>query len=43
MLGLREMQNTPSLPLLPGPFWPGMVARDRALSRDYIELTALLC
>ena len=25
-------RNTPSLPLLPGPLWPGMVAPDRALS-----------
>ena len=32
MLGLWEMWNTPSLPLLPGPLWPGMVAPDRALS-----------
>ena len=32
MLGLSEMQSTPSLPLLPGPLWPGMVALDRALS-----------
>ena len=31
MLELWGMQTTPSLPLLPGPFWPGMVAPDRAL------------
>ena len=24
--------STPSLPLLPGPLWPGMVAPDRAIS-----------
>ena len=32
MLELWGMQCTPSLPLLPGPLWPGMVAPDRALS-----------
>ena len=32
MLGLWGMQSTPSLPLLPGPFWSGMVAPDRVLS-----------
>ena len=32
MLGLWGMQSTPSLQLLPGPLWPGMVAPDRALS-----------
>ena len=32
MLGLWRMQCTPSLPLLPGPLCPGMVAPDRALS-----------
>ena len=32
MLGLWGMQSTPSLPLLPGSLWPGMVAPDRALS-----------
>ena len=32
MLELWGMWSTPSLPLLPGPFWPGMVAPDRALS-----------
>ena len=32
MLGLCGMQSTPSLPLLPGPLWPGVVAPDRALS-----------
>ena len=26
------MQSTPSLPLLPGPLWPGVVAPDRVLS-----------
>ena len=32
MLGLWEIRSTPSLPLLPGPLWPGVVAPDRALS-----------
>ena len=32
MLGLWGMQSTPSLPSLPGPLWPRMVAPDRALS-----------
>ena len=32
MLELWEMRSTPSLPLLPGPLWPGVVAPDRALS-----------
>ena len=32
MLKLWGMQNTPSLPSLPGPLWPSVVASDRALS-----------
>ena len=32
MLGLWEMGSTPSLPLLPGPLCPRVVAPDRALS-----------
>ena len=32
MLGLWAMWSTPSLPLLPGPLWPSVVAPDRALS-----------
>ena len=32
------MQSIPSLPLLPGPLWLGMVAPDRALSMGQIEL-----
>ena len=28
---LWGMRSTLSLPLLPGPFWPGVVAPDRAL------------
>ena len=43
MLRLWGMRSTPSLPLLPGPLWPGVVAPDRALSMGYVELTAYLC
>ena len=32
MLELWGIRSTPSLPLLPGPIWPGVVAPDRALS-----------
>ena len=32
MLELWGMRSTPSLPSLPGPLWPGVVAPDRALS-----------
>ena len=32
MLELWGMRSTPSLPLLPGPLWPGVVAPNRALS-----------
>ena len=32
ILGLWGMWSTPSLPLLPSPLWPRMVASDRALS-----------
>ena len=32
MLELWGMWSTPSLPLLPGPLWPRVVAPDRALS-----------
>ena len=38
MLELSEMQSFPSLPSLPFPLWPGVVARDRARSMDQIEL-----
>ena len=31
MLELWEMQSAPSLPSLPGPLWPGVVAPDRVL------------
>ena len=32
MLELWGMRSTSSLPSLPGPLWPGVVAPDRALS-----------
>ena len=32
ILELWGMQSTPSLSLLPGPLWPGVVAPDRVLS-----------
>ena len=32
VLELWGMRSTPSLPLLPGPLWPGVVAPDKALS-----------
>ena len=38
MLEFWGMRITPSLPLLPGPLWPGMVAPDRVLSMGQIEL-----
>ena len=38
MLKLREIQSTPSLPSLPGPFWLGVVVPDRVLSMSEIEL-----
>ena len=31
ILGLWGIRSTPSLPLLPGPLWPGVAAPDRAL------------
>ena len=38
MLKLWEMWSIISLPLLPGPLWPGVVAPDRVLSMGQIEL-----
>ena len=32
ILELWGMRSTPSLPSLPGPIWPGVIAPDRALS-----------
>ena len=36
------MRSTPSLPSLPGPLWPGVVAPDRLLSMDQIQVKCLL-
>ena len=33
---LWGIRSTPSLPLLPGSLWPGMVAPDRALSEGVL-------
>ena len=38
MLELWGMWSTPLLPLLPGPFWPGVVAPDKVLLMGEIEL-----
>ena len=35
---LWGMWGTPSLPLLPGPLWPGVVAPEKVLSKGQIEL-----
>ena len=42
ILKLWGMWSTPSLPSLPGPLWPGMVASDRVLSMGQIELNRVL-
>ena len=42
MLELWGMWSTPSLPSLPGPLWPGVVAPDRILSMGQIELNCVL-
>ena len=38
MLELWRMRSTTLLPSLPGPLWPGVVAPERVLSMDQIEL-----
>ena len=42
MLEFWGMWSTPSLPLLPGPLWPGVVVPDRVLSMGQIELNCVL-
>ena len=42
MLELWGIWSTPSLPSLPGPLWPGVVAPDRVLSMGKIELNGVL-
>ena len=37
-----EKWNTLSLPLLPGPLWPGLEALNSVLSMDQIELFDIL-
>ena len=37
-LEFLEMQSTTSLPSLPGPLWPGVVALERFLSMGQIKL-----
>ena len=39
---LWGMWSTPSLPLLPGPLWPVVVAPVRVLSMGQIELSCIL-
>ena len=38
MQAVWGMRSTPSLPSLPDPLWPGVVAPDRLLSMGQIEL-----
>ena len=42
MLQFWGMRSTPLLSALSGPFWPGVVASDRVLSMDQIELNCIL-
>ena len=42
MLEFWGMRSTPSSLSLPGPLWPGVVAPDRILSMDQIELNCVL-
>ena len=39
---LWGMQSTPSLPSLPAPLWPGVVASDIVLSMGQIELNCVI-
>ena len=42
MLELWGMRSTPSLPSFPGQLWLGVVAADRVLTMDQIELNSVL-
>ena len=42
MQELYGVQSTPSLPSVPDPLWPGVVAPDRVLSMGQIELNCVL-
>ena len=37
-----RMRSIPSLPLLPGPLWPGVVEPDRVISMGQIEINCEL-
>ena len=38
VMELWRMRSAPSLPLLPGPLWSGVIAPDRVLAMGQIEL-----
>ena len=42
VLELRGMQSTSSLPSLPGPLWPEVVASDKVLFMGQIKLNCVL-
>ena len=42
MLKVCRIQSIPSLPLLPGPLFPGVLAPDRVLPIGPIELNCVL-
>ena len=42
VLELRGMRSTSSLPSLPGPLWPEVVASDKVLSMGQIKLNWVL-
>ena len=42
MLEIWGIQSTPSLPLLPGPLWPGILAPETVLSMGQIELNCVI-
>ena len=42
MLELCGMRSSPSLPSLPVPLWPGVVAPDIILSMGQIEINSVL-
>ena len=42
MLELSGMRSAPSLPSLPGPLWPGVIAPDRVQSMCQIELNGVI-
>ena len=42
MLEIWGMRNAPSLPSLPGPLGPGVVASDRVVSMGQIEVNCIL-